>query len=693
MWPNGVTKKVSAAVRILHQKRDASARAVHLMVKNDSLITYESGILGQAAGKKFFSATFLERKIMSTKTSFKRIALVAASALAIAGFSAVPSANATLTAPLIIDSTTSTVLTPTAPGGLAIAFGTATSATQPGFSFTAGVITNSVATVTVPAGSAVSIGLNSAVAFLATDDIVCSADGVAVVQINAAAARASGLLVIPAGVLATAGTKAISCTASDAVTPRPSLTVTMSLVVTALAAPSVTSTVFLGSGNGAGPATTDTLTPNGSRTVAAANSGFLSVTIRDTDNAITSNFTKVSATITDGPGYLVPDRAATSTASGCGTSGVRTASSTAAQVAGAVTHFTICADGTSGKSTIKIELQDSATPKITTTIATKTFEFFGSVSKLEIINPVGKIGLASGSGAQVLATAGVYTTSGNAYTNRAASTDVPAFIVKATDSSGRGVGNLTLGSTSSDSTVAATATCAGDDGTATFNSGGSGFYNCFWTTPANGKSGAKADLTVRIANPADTTGLTFLTAVLPVTLGGVIAKQTMALDSASYSAGAAAKLTVTSVDASGNPAADGQAVFGADATSNKQQGGALPTAAASFTVGGTFSTSANGFFAPAVSGDWSVLATGGDAAGASLSATATVEGDQSSSLALDAANAATDAANNAYDEAQNATQAASDALAAVSELAAQVTSLIAMVKKLTAAVAKMAKKK
>ena len=86
-------KKVSAAVRILHQKRDASARAVHLMVKNDSLITYESGILGQAAIKKFFIATFLERKIMSTKTSFKRIALVAASALAIAGFSAVP-ANA-----------------------------------------------------------------------------------------------------------------------------------------------------------------------------------------------------------------------------------------------------------------------------------------------------------------------------------------------------------------------------------------------------------------------------------------------------------------------------------------------------------------------------------------------------------------------------------------------------------------------
>jgi len=63
------------------------------MVKNDSLITYEKAFEGQAAGKKCSPATFLERKIMSTKTTIKRIALVAASALAIGGFSAV-SANA-----------------------------------------------------------------------------------------------------------------------------------------------------------------------------------------------------------------------------------------------------------------------------------------------------------------------------------------------------------------------------------------------------------------------------------------------------------------------------------------------------------------------------------------------------------------------------------------------------------------------
>jgi pyruvate/2-oxoacid:ferredoxin oxidoreductase alpha subunit len=74
-----------------------------------------------------------------------------------------------------------------------------------------------------------------------------------------------------------------------------------------------------------------------------------------------------------------------------------------------------------------------------------------------------------------------------------------------------------------------------------------------------------------------------------------------------------------------------------------------------------------------------------------ITTTATVEGDQSSSLALDAANAATDAANNAYDEAQNATQAASDALAAVTALAAQVKSLTAMVLRIGIAVAKLKK--
>ena len=84
-----VGKKVSAAVRILQRKRDASARATHLVGKKYPLITYEKALLSQATGGKFPSVTFIERKQMSTKTSIKRIALVAAAALTLGGFTAV----------------------------------------------------------------------------------------------------------------------------------------------------------------------------------------------------------------------------------------------------------------------------------------------------------------------------------------------------------------------------------------------------------------------------------------------------------------------------------------------------------------------------------------------------------------------------------------------------------------------------
>ena len=67
-------KQVSPAIRILREKRDASARATHL----------------EAATRKFLVATN-ERKQMSTKTNFKRIALVAVAALGLSIVSVVPS--------------------------------------------------------------------------------------------------------------------------------------------------------------------------------------------------------------------------------------------------------------------------------------------------------------------------------------------------------------------------------------------------------------------------------------------------------------------------------------------------------------------------------------------------------------------------------------------------------------------------
>ena len=67
-------KQVSPAIRILRGERDASARATHL----------------EAATRKFLVTTN-ERKQMSTKTNFKRIALVAVAALGLGVLSSVPS--------------------------------------------------------------------------------------------------------------------------------------------------------------------------------------------------------------------------------------------------------------------------------------------------------------------------------------------------------------------------------------------------------------------------------------------------------------------------------------------------------------------------------------------------------------------------------------------------------------------------
>ena len=70
MIPN---KQVSTAIRISQWERDASARATHL----------------EAATRKFLVTTN-ERKQMSTKTNFKRIALVAITALGLGVLSSVP---------------------------------------------------------------------------------------------------------------------------------------------------------------------------------------------------------------------------------------------------------------------------------------------------------------------------------------------------------------------------------------------------------------------------------------------------------------------------------------------------------------------------------------------------------------------------------------------------------------------------
>jgi trimeric autotransporter adhesin len=85
-------KQVSLAIRILREKRDASARATHL----------------EAANEKYLLTTN-ERKQMSTTTNFKRIALVAVAALGLGVLSSVPSQASVPAANITLSATTGTV--------------------------------------------------------------------------------------------------------------------------------------------------------------------------------------------------------------------------------------------------------------------------------------------------------------------------------------------------------------------------------------------------------------------------------------------------------------------------------------------------------------------------------------------------------------------------------------------------------
>jgi len=113
-------------VRIHGGECDAVARALHheaqkgaLTQVEQTLISDEKAFLSQADLERVFGSTSFERKQMSTKTSIKRIALVAVSALGVGLLSVVPAKAADST--LLASSVTGTVV---APASTATATGT-----------------------------------------------------------------------------------------------------------------------------------------------------------------------------------------------------------------------------------------------------------------------------------------------------------------------------------------------------------------------------------------------------------------------------------------------------------------------------------------------------------------------------------------------------------------------------------------
>ena len=375
----------------------------------------------------------------------------------------------------------------------------------------------------------------------------------------------------------------------------------------------------------------------------------------------------VSVTIA-GPGLVT-----LASGNGTGSTGtVRAASLTSTtQAATGASVVGITADGTAGTATITITVGGVVLP-------TKTVLFFGSVATLTATQNL-KI-------AKTSSTANLLGSSASADASTSTAT-TPAVVIVAKDSLGNVVPSLTLSAVISDTTVLSATTIVEAAGAASTNgAAGPGNYLASVTSAANAVSGKTTTVTYRIADPASTTGGFITAAPLTFSVGGVVATTKISADATSYAAGAPMIITLTSKDSAGNPVFDGAASTAV--TASKSVIG-LPGASeyANGVAASATSLDKSSTFAPVLGGEAILRNT--DSALNTSSVTVSIEGDASSSLALDAANAATDAANNAYDEAQNATQAASDALAAVTALSAQVEALIATVKSLAAMVAKI----
>jgi hypothetical protein len=358
----------------------------------------------------------------------------------------------------------------------------------------------------------------------------------------------------------------------------------------------------------------------------------------------------------------------------------------AADVTAATVHVT--ADGTAGTGTITIKVQD-ATTLATLGTYTETVYFFGTVSSLTAT--------ANYTIARASATARGCSSATDCAQVSFATTPFVQIVAK--DSDGNLIPGLTVTASIANPAVVQASTVTAVTSTAVAGAGaltagdttdanGLGWYNASVAGATTAASGAST--TVKYETTIAGTTTVVSSNAVTLTIGGSAATgtETLALDKTSYEAGEGMTVTQTAKDSAGNPVYDG---YASPAVSfNKAVGGTA--VGASFYVGGKVnSDDALGrktIYAPTASGAFTATATA--ASLATLTATATI-GDDAATVAAgaasdaaaeatDAANAATDAANAAAEAADAATAAAQDAADAVAALSAQVASLISGLK-------------
>jgi hypothetical protein len=307
--------------------------------------------------------------------------------------------------------------------------------------------------------------------------------------------------------------------------------------------------------------------------------------------------------------------------------------------------FFLISDGTTGASTVTIT-------QGTVTLGTFTVNFLDKVASYTVAKAA--------------------TFGGSSY---AVGTNTGALTVTVKDKNGLAMNGETVyafSGTAATATIAASAVTSAT-GVATFD-----------------LVGVAAGTSVITFGNASTAATSTVTGTTTVEVTGSIATTvTLTLDKAEYAPGEKMTLTVSAKDANGKPVADGSRALITSPTSNVVIGCTLSTST-TLLAGSATQTC----YAPATTGSFTISVTEGAATASTTKATVSVTATvvdaaadvaqaavDAAAEAIDAANAATDAANAAAEAADAATAAAQDAADAVAALSVSVAAMIDSLKK------------
>ena len=673
-------------VRIHGGEFDSSARAMNRVSEKGSLMTYERAFIAQA-DLRIVRGSTIERKQMSTKTTFKRIALVAVAALGFGVLSVVPS-QATVTGTTVTVVQQGTAATADAESLTAAMFTVSGLVDAVADTITVGMVLKSRPTGATTEARLFMIETTTAAASLVTDTIGSPVAASAITDsFTAGAATPFGIhSASPSYVGAKFGIQLDSTTAAlkagtytytvivksysagaftTPVTQTQDITVVVAAAAAAKAAVASAATAYLQAGSA--PTFVGVLTDSVTAGSLVAGTVIGQIQVKNQSSAGVAAVDTITVTMT-----------------GQGSASDGTTTGRSFSIVGVESRtISLIADGTSGTGTITITTGVGAS-------FVKTVTFFDT-KPVKAVATVAKAYIKAGT---------------------TAVSDVFAVVV--TDGLGNAVteGGVTVTAAPTD-----TATTVG------------GAATCAWNVKGNAYHCSVAGLSATKFGPvaytitATGTGINVLTKVTTTattTFADNVATKAVLAGPATGTPGATVDYTLTLTEKNGYPVADqaygvnpaGASALFASAVTSGWSTAPFSTSESFTSVSGVLTSKGVLGIAGVGTGTWTLVGDGLQTLSTSAidktigKTKVTVSTDvtnpgvdaatDAANEATDAANAATDAALAAAEAADAATTAAQEASDAVAALSASVTKLIeglqAQIKSLAAVVAKIAKK-